>query len=94
MTRQPGLTIYKHDKAYQGYTIFAPQTGTDVYLVDMRGNVVHRWQMPYRPANYGYILGQWQPALCRAHRQRPRELRGHRRHSDGSRLGRERPVGI
>ena len=56
MTRQLGLTIYKHDKAYQGYTIFAPQTGTDVFLVDMRGNVVHRWQMPYRPANYGYIL--------------------------------------
>ena len=54
--RQPGLTIYKPEKAYHGYTLFAPMAGTDVYLIDMLGSVVHRWQMPYRPAHYGYLL--------------------------------------
>ena len=54
--RQLGLTVYKPEKAYRGYTLFAPQAGTDVYLIDMRGSVVHRWRMPYRPASYGYLL--------------------------------------
>lgn len=54
--KQLGLTLYKPDKAYPGYTLFAPMLGTDVYLIDMRGNTVHRWQMPYRPALYGCLL--------------------------------------
>ena len=53
---QLGLTEYKPDKTYHGYTLFTPMLGTDVYLIDMRGNVVHRWAMPYRPAAYGYLL--------------------------------------
>ena len=54
--RQLGLTIYQPDKAFHGYTLFAPMAGTDVYLIDMQGNIVHRWQLPYRPALYGYLL--------------------------------------
>jgi hypothetical protein len=27
-----------------------------VYLIDMRGEVVHTWKMPYRPGLYGYLL--------------------------------------
>ena len=54
--RQLGLTVYKPEQAYHGYTIIAPMEGTNVYLLDMRGNVVHRWQMPYRPGEYGYLL--------------------------------------
>lgn len=26
-----------------------------VYLIDMQGNVVHAWQMPYPPGQYGYL---------------------------------------
>lgn len=51
-----GLTIYKPDKAFRGYTLFAPLTGTSAYLVDMQGTIVHRWQLPYRPGDYGYLL--------------------------------------
>ena len=54
--KQLGLTVYKPERAYQGYTLFAPLSGTDVYLIDMRGSVVHRWQVPFRPASYGYLL--------------------------------------
>lgn len=51
-----GLTVYQPDKASPGYTLFAPMTGTDAYLIDMQGIIVHRWQLPYRPALYGYLL--------------------------------------
>ena len=54
--RQLGLISYKPEMAYPGYTLFAPMEGTAVYLIDMRGNVVHRWQLPYRPGEYGYLL--------------------------------------
>ena len=54
--RQLGLTVHLPDKAYHGYTLFAPLSGTNVYLIDMRGGVVHRWNMPYRLADYGYLL--------------------------------------
>ena len=54
--RQLGLTRYQPEKCYPGYTLFAPMEGTSVYLIDMRGNIVHRWQMPYRPGDYGYLL--------------------------------------
>jgi hypothetical protein len=50
------LTIYKPDKVFRGYTLFAPLTGTSAYLIDMQGTIVHRWQLPYRPGDYGYLL--------------------------------------
>ena len=56
MARQLGLTVYRPEKAYHGYTLFAPMAQTSVYLVDMKGSVVHSWQMPYRPGDYGYLL--------------------------------------
>ena len=51
-----GLSIYKPDQAYLGYTLFAPMQTQDAYLIDMRGNVVQRWELPYRPGDYGYLL--------------------------------------
>ena len=51
-----GLTVYQPDKVYQGFTLFSPLEGTSTYLIDMRGNVVHRWQMPYRPGEYAELL--------------------------------------
>ena len=48
--RQTGLTLHKPEKAYQGYTLFSPMEGSNAYLIDMQGNIVHRWQMERRPA--------------------------------------------
>lgn len=52
-----GLTAHDPARAFQGYTLFAPMFGDGtVYLIDMQGDVVHTWTMPYRPGLYGYLL--------------------------------------
>ena len=51
-----GLTVYNQEKACHGYTLFSPMTGTAAYLMDMHGEIVHRWQLSYRPGTYGYLL--------------------------------------
>jgi len=44
------------DRACPGFTLFAPLTGGGlVYLIDIEGNVVHTWHMPYSPGLYGYL---------------------------------------
>ncbi len=50
------VTFYGPSKAYNGYTLFAPIGGEDVWLIDMRGCVVHCWRMPYSPALHGILL--------------------------------------
>lgn len=55
--RKTGLTAYDPKKAYNGYTLFAPLGGDGVvYLIDMKGKVVHKWKLPYAPGLYGYLL--------------------------------------
>jgi len=52
-----GLIAHDPARAFQGYTLYAPMFGDGtVYLVDMRGEVVHTWRLPYRPGAYGYLL--------------------------------------
>ena len=51
-----GLRALDRERAWPGFTLFAPQSGGGiVYLIDLEGNVVHTWQMPYAPGNYGYL---------------------------------------
>ena len=51
-----GLRACDHDRAFPGFTLFAPQSGGGkVYLIDIDGNVVHTWKMPYPPGNSGYL---------------------------------------
>ncbi len=37
-------------KAFQGFTLLAPMTSTDTYLLDMEGKVVHTWKSDCMPA--------------------------------------------
>jgi len=53
---QGSVTISKHATSYSGYTLFAPLGGKDVWLIDMRGCVVHQWGMPYPPGLHGVLL--------------------------------------
>lgn len=39
------VTVHDPSKAYGGYTLFAQHASTDVWLIDMRGRIVHRWKM-------------------------------------------------
>ena len=51
-----GLRAVDHNRACPGFTLFGPQSGSGkVYLIDIDGEVVHTWQMPYPPGNYGYL---------------------------------------
>ncbi len=51
-----GLRALNEEKACPGFTLFAPhQGGGKVYLIDLNGDVVHAWQMPYPPGLYGYL---------------------------------------
>ena len=37
------LTYYDRAKAFNGYTLFKPESGAFTYLIDMEGKVVHKW---------------------------------------------------
>ena len=51
-----GLRACDRGRAFEGFTLFAPLSGNGkVYLIDLDGEVVHTWQMPYPPGNYGYL---------------------------------------
>ncbi|HEX2928701.1 MAG TPA: aryl-sulfate sulfotransferase [Candidatus Binatia bacterium] len=51
-----GLRACDYNRAFPGFTLFAPQSGGGtVYLIDLDGNVVHTWKMPYAPGNSGYL---------------------------------------
>ncbi|MDZ8186951.1 MAG: aryl-sulfate sulfotransferase [Nostoc sp. ChiSLP02] len=55
--RGTGLRAYNPDKVFKGYTLFAPLTGNgEVYLLNLEGEVVHQWNLPYPPGLYGYLL--------------------------------------
>ncbi len=50
-----GTTLYDPDKSFNGYTLFTPlgdvpggQNST-LYLINMNGEVVHRWSVPFSP---------------------------------------------
>jgi hypothetical protein len=51
-----GLRACDRERAFAGFTLFAPLSGNGmVYLIDLDGEVVHTWQMPYPPGLYGYL---------------------------------------
>jgi hypothetical protein len=62
-----GTTLYDPDKAFNGYTLFTPigsggDAGTEpyekpapMYLIDMNGNVVHEWKLPFK-SHHGVLL--------------------------------------
>jgi len=52
----PPLRYYDPKSAYNGYTLFAPIGGTNVWLIDMQGQFLHQWQMPYMPGDHGRLL--------------------------------------
>jgi arylsulfotransferase ASST len=54
--RGTGLRARDAVRVSPGLTLFAPVFGDGtVYLIDLDGNVVHTWRMPYPPGLYGYL---------------------------------------
>ena len=59
-----GLIAYDAALAQPGYTLFTPMYGDGtVYLLDMKGQVAHSWDLPYRPGLYGHLLGNGHEAM-------------------------------
>jgi len=42
------VVVDKADKTYDGFTLYTLTGAAQATLIDMRGNVVHQWQMPFR----------------------------------------------
>ena len=56
-TARTGLTAIDDRQACPGFVPYCPMYGTgDVYLIDIEGREVHKWNMPYSPGLYGYLL--------------------------------------
>jgi hypothetical protein len=41
--RRSGVVINKQGRAYEGYNIFCSRVAPEMYLMDMKGEIVHRW---------------------------------------------------
>lgn len=51
-----GLRGWDPERASSGYTLFTPlNAGQSAYLIDLAGEVVHRWMLPYPPGLYGSL---------------------------------------
>ncbi|GAB3679101.1 arylsulfotransferase family protein [Salinisphaera aquimarina] len=46
-TNDRGVTINDTDRAYNGYTLYTGGGSAYASLIDMQGNEVHRWSLPY-----------------------------------------------
>lgn len=57
MVGPTGVLKYDKEKSYGGYTLFAPMVNCKTtYLIDMEGNVVHKWESEYGPGAYAMLL--------------------------------------
>ena len=50
------VTIYDASRAYNGYTLYGTSGTKDIWLVNMRGQFVHRWQRPDFPGFHAKLL--------------------------------------
>jgi len=46
-TEQRGVTVHDPDKVYQGYTLYTSGHAQKAFLIDMDGNTVHEWSLPF-----------------------------------------------
>ena len=51
-----GLTRFDKDRATPGFTLFSPLQQRKTLILNMRGEVVHDWNLPAQPGNYTYLL--------------------------------------
>ena len=55
-TTLTGVTTNQKFKASNGYTLISPLGTKETWLIDMEGQLVHKWQMPSTPALYSELL--------------------------------------
>jgi len=70
-----GVTVYKPEKCYNGYTLFCRNRGDRFYLIDMEGRVVHTWSPANSSIHFGELLPNGHLFYSTADRS-PEERRG------------------
>src|SRR5687768_16932792 len=57
-----GTTVYDPQRAFNGYALFSPVVPLNprlpsytLYLINMQGEVMHRWELPFAPLQ-GHLL--------------------------------------
>jgi hypothetical protein len=58
-----GVVVHQPDEAYRGYNIYCSRVSPEVYLMDMDGNIVHRWSYPQKGDVAGRDHGIWDYAI-------------------------------
>ena len=55
--RGVGLRACDPERACPGFTLFAPvfEQNRTVYLINLQGELVHTWHLPYAPGLFGYL---------------------------------------
>ena len=57
ITGPTGVLKYDKGKAFEGYTLYSPTIRCKTtYLIDMEGNVVHKWDSEYDPGLHAVLL--------------------------------------
>lgn len=56
VNRPIGLTFHRAGLSTKGYTLVTPSSDNAAYLIDMDGQVVHRWQFDSIDPGYGRLL--------------------------------------
>ena len=56
LVERTGVTMCDERRATPGYTLFAPLGQPNAYIINMRGDVVHQWDLGGAPGNYAYLL--------------------------------------
>ena len=89
-----GVLRYSSEKAFDGYTLVSPGFSNTSYLLDMEGNVVHKWVTPYTPGLYAELLPNGN--LLRGGRldDAPVRFGGTSGHRSGDRLERKGRLGM
>ena len=54
--RETGLITFDQEKAFHGFTLFSPLWTKKTFLINMRGEVVHDWDLPGPPGGYARLL--------------------------------------
>ncbi len=58
-----GLRLHE-DGAFDGVTLFAPLNSQMVYLIDMQGEILHRWATDSAPGAWVYLLANGELLRC------------------------------
>ncbi len=68
---RPALRVHE-ERAFEGYTLFSPLQSGTTFLIDMEGEIVHRWESGLAPAGAVYLLDNGHLLRAGRHDDNPR----------------------